>query len=124
MDLKEIMNYKTYVVLGSTDNEEKYAYKINQRNFDWVYADNDCLAVGVPKDYQSIDEVPFEFDVLDFCINPKFGLELLKNSTKNIKAAVFQPGAENQDIENILKEKNIPFIKGCLLVGCSLYGKK
>ena len=85
---------------------------------------HDCLAVGVPKDYQSIDEVPFEIDVLDFCINPKFGLELLKNSTKNIKAAVFQPGAENQDIENILKEKNIPFIKGCLLVGCSLYGKK
>ena len=28
MDLKEIMNYKTYVVLGSTDNEEKYAYKV------------------------------------------------------------------------------------------------
>ena len=30
MDLKEIMNYKTYVVLGSTDNEEKYAYKIKK----------------------------------------------------------------------------------------------
>ena len=44
MDLKEIMNYKTYVVLGSTDNEEKYAYKIKK-----TLLENDCLAVGVPK---------------------------------------------------------------------------
>ena len=28
MDLKEIMKYDTFVVVGDTLNEEKYAYKI------------------------------------------------------------------------------------------------
>ncbi|WP_312651101.1 hypothetical protein [Aminipila sp.] len=31
MDLKETMKQKTFVIVGDTLNEEKYAYKIKER---------------------------------------------------------------------------------------------
>ena len=60
-------------------------------------------------------------DVLDLCINPNLGINLLKENKKEIKVVVIQPGAESLDIINYLSNNNIPYIEGCLLVGLSLY---
>ncbi len=116
MDLKEIMDLKNFVVVGNTLNEEHYAYKIKQALLSKGY-NVSC----VYKELKSIDEVPFSIDCLDLCINPVKGLELLKQSTKEYKVVVLQPGSEDEELISYLEEKNIPYIKGCLLVGISLY---
>ena len=118
MDLKEIMNFNNFVVLGNTTDEEKYAYKIKEK-----LLQNKYNVACVDKQYKTINDVPFDIDVLDLCMNPLKSIKLLKENTKPIKAVVIQPGAESDEIISFLNKENIPFIEGCLLVGMTLYKK-
>ena len=67
------------------------------------------------------DSVPEEIDIIDLCINPVKGLELIKKCRKSFKCIVIQPGAESEELLSYLNEKNLPYIQGCLLVGLRLY---
>ncbi len=118
MELKEIMAEETFVVVGNTIKEEKYAYKIKHALIDGGYS---VFSVG--KELSSINEIPSDIDIIDLCINSNEGLRLMQECTKSFKCVVIQPGAESEELLNYLKQKNIPYIEGCLLVGLSLYGK-
>ena len=48
--------------------------------------------------------------------------EIIKNE-KTIKIVVIQPGAESEEIIEYLKDNNIDYLEGCLLVGLKLYKK-
>ena len=116
MNLKEVMDLKNFVVVGNTINEEKYAFKIK----------NELLKTGynvrcVGKELSSINDVDFEIDVLDLCINPTLGLKYLQECAKKIKIVVIQPGAESLEIIEFLNENNIEYLEACLLMGVSLY---
>lgn len=116
MNLKETMKMKKFVVIGDTLNEKKYACKIKQKLLEKGY---EVASVG--KELGSINEVEFDIDVLDLCINPKIGFKLLKENKKKFKNIVIQPGAESEEIIEYLEENKLPFIEGCLLVGLRLY---
>jgi predicted CoA-binding protein len=118
MDLKEIMEAKTFVVLGNTIDEDKYAYKIKNKLIEKNYN-----VYAVSKELKSINDVDADDFILDLCINPIKGLEYLKENKKKIKAVLIQPGAISDDIINFLNEKKIPYLEGCALVGISLYKK-
>ena len=117
--LEDVMKFKNIVVVGNTLNEEKYAYKIKA---ELINNDYNVLAVG--KELKSINDVNFDIDVLDLCINPNVGLELLKENKKAIKVVVIQPGAESEEIKEFLNDNNIQFLEACLLIGLKLYGNK
>ena len=102
MELKEVMNLNNFVVLGNTLLEEKYAYKIKQGLLDAGY---NVASVG--KELTSINQVDFEIDVLDLCINPTLGIKLLKENEKPIKTVVIQPGAESEEIIDYLKNVSV-----------------
>ena len=116
MDLKDVMDLKNFVVVGNTIAEDKYAYKIKNSLIGCGY---NVLCVG--KELSSINEVSFDIDVLDLCINPNVGLKLLQENKKQVKTVVIQPGAESEEIINYLKENNIDYLEGCLLVGLRLF---
>ena len=116
MELKEIMSYKNFIVVGNTITDGKYAKKIKDNLKYHGYN-----VVGVYKELKSIDDVPYDIDVIDLCINPTLGLEYLKSTGKKYKAVLIQPGAESEEIRSFLKEKNIPFLEGCALVGLKMY---
>lgn len=118
MNLKEIMENETFVVLGNTIDKEKYAYKIKEKLLEYNYN-----VYCVSKELKSLNDVEKEDFILDLCINPFKGLEYLKENKKKIKAVLIQPGAESEKIEEYLNNKNIPFLEGCALVGISLYKK-
>ena len=118
MNLKEIMQFNHFVVVGDTLNKEKYAYKIKQQ-----LIQNNYIVESVGKELNSINDVSFDIDVLDLCIHPAKGIKLLKENNKQIKTVVIQPGAESEEIITFLKENNIDYLEGCLLVGLSLYKK-
>ena len=75
----------------------------------------------VGKELASINDVPGEIDVIDLCIHPAKGIELLRACEKPFKCIVIQPGAESEEILRYLDEKGLPYLEGCLLVGLSLY---
>ncbi|WP_163467888.1 CoA-binding protein [Fusobacterium sp. IOR10] len=116
MNLKEAMQMKNFVVVGDTINEKKYAYKIKNQLLAKEY---NVAAVG--KELKSINEVDFDIDILDLCINPVAGLKLLKENKKTFKNIVIQPGAESEEIIKYLRENKLPYIESCLLVGLRLY---
>lgn len=114
MELKEIMDYQHFIVVGDTINEEKYAYKIKHELIKHGYQ---VMCVG--KELPTLDEA--NGDIVDLCINPKKGYDLLINSSFNFKGVLIQPGAESKEIKELLEEKGIPYLEGCALVGLRLY---
>lgn len=119
MDLEQIMQQNTFVVVGNTIDPEKYAWKIKDGLLRQGYT---VYAVG--KELPSINDVPEEIDILDLCIHPAKGIGLLRECKKHIGCVVIQPGAESEEIFQYLTRQNIPYIEGCLLVGMRLYPRR
>lgn len=116
MDLEKTMKQKTFVIVGDTLNEEKYAYIIKKRMQEVGYK---VYCVG--KELQSINDISEDIDVIDLCINPIKGLKLMKECNKNFNNIVIQPGAESKELIDYLRQNNLPYIEACLLVGLSVY---
>lgn len=112
------MQENNIAVLGDTLNEEKYAYKIKHGLMDHGYH-----VYGVGKELQSLNDIQDDIDIIDMCINPVKGLSLIRECKKEYKCIVIQPGAESDELLDYLRQKKIPYIEGCLLVGLSLYAK-
>ncbi|OJF76257.1 MAG: hypothetical protein BKP49_08875 [Treponema sp. CETP13] len=110
------MQQKNFVVIGNTVRTTKYATKIKNGLLEKGYN-----VAGVGSELKSLNDVPFDIDIIDLCINAKEGLRLLQENTKSFKCIVIQPGAESEELINWLNEKKINYIEGCLLVGLSLY---
>lgn len=118
MTVEQLLENRIFVVAGDTVNEEKYAFKIKK-----ALEDSGYVVHAVGKELRSLDDVPESFDVLDLCIHPVKGLELLKACSKRIPAVIIQPGAGSAEIEDFLNGKGIPFINGCVLKGLEAIGK-
>lgn len=118
MNLKDMMNEKVFVVYGNTTNPEKYAYKIKKALEEKGYEVYD-----IGGEFKSINDIKKDIDVIDLCINPIKGLELIKNCHKPYKGVIIQPGAEGEELIKYLKDNNINYVEGCALVGLSLYRK-
>ncbi|WP_312636699.1 CoA-binding protein [Oscillibacter sp.] len=116
MELQEIMRQRVFAVVGNTLDSEKYAYKIKQGMIEKGYT---VYAVG--KELPSLNDVPEEIDIIDLCIHPAKGLELMRECKKSFKCIVLQPGAESAELVAYLEEKGMPYINGCLLVGMRMF---
>lgn len=117
MDIKELIRLKNWVVIGDVTNESKYANKILNK-----FNDNEYNVVGVhPKGgnrvYKLLKDVPYKIDAIDLCINPKLGLDYLKEAKElGIKNVLIQPGAESREIIDYCKNNKINYIENCALV--------
>ena len=77
MDLEQIMQMNTFAVVGDTLNPEKYAYKIKEGLLEQGYTVH-----SVGKELQSLNEIPGDLDIIDLCINPAKGIQLLRECRK------------------------------------------
>ena len=116
MKMSEVMQQRSFVILGDTLNEEKFAYKIKEAMLAKGYQ---VQAVG--KELKSINESEGEIDVIDLCMRADRALELLRENQKEFKSVVIQPGAGSKELEAYLDEKGIPYINDCLLQGLAKY---
>lgn len=116
MELAQVMKQRSFVVVGDTLNEEKYAAKIKRAMLDQGYQ---VQCVG--KELSSLNDVAGEIDIVDLCIRADQGLKLLQNCEKPFKSVVIQPGASSKELIQYLQEHQIPYINGCLLLGLKLY---
>lgn len=118
MELSEIMSYENFVVVGKTLDEDKYAYKIKHR-----LLQNNYNVECVYQELDSINDVEFDIDIINLCINPVLGLKLLQECQKPFKAVLIQPGAEGEELIQYLEEKGYDYLEGCSLVGIMLHAK-
>ena len=112
------MSKKT-LVLGASNNPEKYSFLAINRlvaNNHVVKAIglkesevNDVKIVSSKKLYQKIDTVTLYLNKGNQRIFYEYIVAL------NPKRVIFNPGTENIELENILKEHNISFERSCTL---------
>ena len=112
MNLEQVMQQKNFAIIGDTLNPDKYAYIIKQAMMDDGYR---VFSVG--KELKSLNDIEEEIDIIDLCIHPVKGLKLLQENKKPFKQIVIQPGAEDEDLIAWLDSEQIPYIRGCLLIG-------
>ena len=119
MDLKQVMDQRSFVIIGDTLNEEKFAYKIKHAMQDHGY---EVQCVG--KELSSINDTIGEIDIIDLCVRADKSLAQLKECKKRFKSIVIQPGASSEELVQYLRESQIPYIDGCLLRGLNQYRAK
>lgn len=118
MEARNLFEFNNWVVVGSTTKPDKYAYKILKA----LKAADFNVAGVYPTDktgnaYKALEDVSFNIDCLDLCINPKFGIDIMKKAKDiGIDKVLIQPGAESDEILEYCKENNIIAIEGCALV--------
>ncbi len=111
----------TYAIVGASNNEEKYGFKIFKTLIDAKY---NAIPIN-PKEktifnvkcYTSILEVPRKIDVVDFVVPPSITLEILKQvKEKKITKVWFQPNTYDEKCINFCKKNNIKYLMDfCLL---------
>ncbi|WP_298838304.1 CoA-binding protein [Clostridium sp.] len=121
MKANELLNYKNWVVVGDVLNPSKYAYKI--LNSLKTYGFN---AVGVNPSvehrgvYNKLSDVPYKVEVLNLCIIPYKGINIIKEAcVLKIERVLIQPGAESPEILEFCSINGIHAIEGCTLVELS-----
>lgn len=126
MQAQELLNYKNWVVVGDVLNSSKYAHRILNS---LKAADFNVEGVN-PRDntntlHKSLKDVDYKIDVVDLCINPITGLNIMKEAMElKIDKVLIQPGAESEDIIEFCKNNGITAIEGCALVELSYYNRK
>lgn len=116
MDLKDVMRYSRFAVLGNTLDPDKYAYKIKEAMESHGYT---VYPVGA--ELPSLNDIEGDIDIIDLCIHPAKGLKLLQECQKPFVCVVIQPGASDEALLAYLDQNQIPYLNGCLLVGLKLY---
>lgn len=117
----DLMKYKNWVVVGDVTNSSKYAFRIlNALKAKEYNVTGVNPKIGVEGVYKSLEEVPYTIEVVDLCIHPSKGIDIVKQAKAlNIKYVLIQPGAESEEILNYCKENDITAIEGCALVELS-----
>lgn len=117
----DLMQYKNWVVVGDVLNSSKYAFKILSSlkaagyNVKGVNPKADSEEV-----YKGLKDVPYKIDVVDLCIHPAKGIEIVKELKEiGINYLLIQPGAESEEILSFCEENSIIAIEGCALVELS-----
>jgi uncharacterized protein len=117
MEVRDLMYFKNWVVIGDVTNETKYANKILRKLKESNYNVSGIHPKGGDSVCKSIKDVPYNIDVIDLCINPIKGIEYLKEANDmRIKYVLIQPGAESEEILNYCKENSITAFENCALV--------
>ncbi len=118
MQAKELLNYENWVVIGKVLDPERFPYKIlksleqGNYNVEGVYPKDTTGEV-----YKSLKDVPYKIDVIDLCITPALGLDVVKEAKElGIDKILIQPGAESTEILNYCREEGITAIENCALV--------
>lgn len=111
---------KKTLVLGASDNPARYSYlaigRLLQKGHPVVAIGSKKVIVeGVdvetsPKPFKDVDTVTLYLNPLHQQPYYDYIISL------HPKRVIFNPGAENEELELILRENNVPFMEACTLV--------
>ncbi|MEI3580778.1 MAG: CoA-binding protein [Acutalibacteraceae bacterium] len=119
MDLGQNHAVNTFAVVGDTLNPEKYAYKIKEGLLEQGYTVH-----SVGKELQSLNEIPGDLDIIDLCINPAKGIQLLRECRKPFRCIVISPAPKARRSSVISRSRTCPISRAVCWWACgSIPGK-
>lgn len=120
MDLiKKTMELKNWAVVGATTKKDRFGYKIVKRlkenDYNVFPVNSKFEKVCDLKSYDSLSSIETKIDVVDMVVNPRIGMEIMKEINKlGIKYVWLQPGTRNQKIRDFAAENDIQLIENCI----------
>ncbi|WP_352419892.1 CoA-binding protein [Proteiniborus sp.] len=119
---KEMLDKKTWAVVGASVNKDKYGYKVwkklEQLEYETYPINPNYKEIDGQRCYKSLNELPKKPDVINFIIPPTAILDLLPIAKEmGVQYLWCQPGAANEEV--VLKAKELGFIIAynvCVLV--------
>lgn len=112
------------LVLGASPKSDRYSYKASERLMNHGH---DVVPVGIRKgvikdrDIEVIKTLPNDVDTVTLYLNPTNQIpwynELLRIRPRRV---IFNPGTENDELEELLEKEGIEVVENCTLVMLSL----
>ena len=119
---KEMLEKKVWAIIGVTQNQQKFGYKIwkklKQRNYEVYPINPKYTDVEGEKCYSSLKELPKKPDVVNFVVPPKVSLETLDAAKElGVKYLWFQPGTADEEVINKAEDMGFEIVfHDCVLV--------
>lgn len=120
--IHKMLELKIWAVVGATDNEEKFGYKIFKllkKAGYRVFPINPGLSTVLgEKCYASLTDLPVKPDAVNFVVPPKVGEPIIAECAKlGIKNVWLQPGANGDNVVEAAKKQELNVIhRSCILV--------
>lgn len=113
---------KAIAILGASDNPSRYSYKaykkLLENNYKNLYGITPkSIALDEMKVFKSIKEIHEEIHTLTFYVSAEISKAMLDDILSvSPRRMIFNPGAENRELENLAREKGIEVLEACTLV--------
>lgn len=122
MKAKELLNiYRNYAVIGVSENQEKYGYKIfkqlKEKGYQVFGVSPIYHEVDGIKLYPNLESIPSPIDVVVFVVSPKhvsYYIDEMRNI--GIGYAWMQPGTYDDTTLDYIESHGIKVIKDCILL--------
>lgn len=118
----QMLDFKTWAVVGATDNKDKFGYKIYKmlkKAGYKVYPVNPGLtAIDGDKCYPTLTALPVKPDAVNVVVPPKVGEAIVKEcATLGIRHVWLQPGANADQVVETARQAELDVIhRACILV--------
>ncbi|HOQ17124.1 MAG TPA: CoA-binding protein [Defluviitaleaceae bacterium] len=118
---QELMKKKIWAVVGATTDPDKYGYKIykalKEAGYKVYPISPKYEEIDGDKAYKSLRDLPEKPEVVDFVVNPKIGIEVVKECAElGIENIWLQPGTVSEEILEYAKTHGINVVQACVLV--------
>lgn len=120
--IKEMLNEKTWAVVGASNNVDKFGYKVLKKLSSEGYrvypVNPKCDEIEGIRCYKSLKDLPETPVAVSVIVPPSVGLKILDDAVQaGIKRLWFQPGAESQEIIEKASELGLEIVyNNCVLV--------
>ncbi len=121
MKAKDMMSKKNWAVVGATQNQQAFGYKIfkalEKHGYNVYPVSPKYDEIDGVKAYKSLKDLPEKVDVVDFVVNPKVGLSVLDEVIEEgIESIFLQPGTRDPQIIKKATDNQVNVALSCVLV--------
>ena len=109
-------------LVGASNDRNKYGNKILldllSKNYNVVPINQKEDTIAGLKAYTKVQDLPSRPSIINFVVPPEIGLDITKELVEEgYDHFWYQPGAESEDLANLLNQKNKDFIDDkCIMV--------
>lgn len=120
--IHEMLKCKVWAVVGATENQEKFGYKIYQmlKKADYtVFPVNPALSfIGGDRCYPSVSDLPVKPSAVNVVVSPKIGVKIVEECAElGIKNVWLQPGANGAEVVEAAEKAGLNAIhQSCVMV--------
>ncbi len=110
-----------YVVVGASDKQDRYSYKalmlLSEHGFNVIPIHPQLKTIENIPVKASLDQVTENIDTITMYVGPQISTNLVSEFVRiKPKRIIFNPGAENHSIYQVLKDAGINVVEACTLV--------